>query len=153
MALPRLICVGKWGWGIDALRAYLAAHPALASRITFTGAVTDNELIEYYRGALFGAVPSYVEGWGYGASECLDFGIPVIVSTAPALKEATHGMMPAIDPDDQAGWYAEILRMFEDGERRARLSKQIAERHRPTPTAVSWKSIKNALCRSSTASI
>jgi glycosyltransferase involved in cell wall biosynthesis len=151
VALPRLICIGKWGWGVDELRAYLAAHPALASRIIFTGPVTDNELIKYYRSALFGVVPSYVEGWGYGASECLDFGIPVIVSTAPALEEATHGMMPAIDPDDQAGWYAEMRRMVEDDERRARLSKQIAERHRPTPTAASWTSIKNALCHSGTA--
>lgn len=151
LALPRLICVGKWGWGVDALRGYLAAHPALSSRIIFTGPVTDNELINYYRSALFGVVPSYVEGWGYAASECLDFGIPVIVSTAPALKEATHGLMPAVNPDDQAGWYREMRRMVEDDERRAWLGKQIAEHHKPTPTAVSWASIKHALQHSGSA--
>ena len=55
-----------------------------------------------------------VEGWGYAASECLDFGVPVIVSTTPALIEATRGLMPAIDADDQAGWYAAIRRIAED---------------------------------------
>ncbi|MEX0589908.1 MAG: glycosyltransferase [Xanthobacteraceae bacterium] len=147
VVLPRLVCVGKWGWGADELIAYLAAHPPLSSRIVFTGPIGDGELIEYYRRALFGVVPSKMEGWGYSASECLDFGLPVIVSTAPALREATHGIMPAIDPDDETGWYAEVRRMTEDHEWRAALREKIADLHRPTPTAVSWVTIKDALLR------
>jgi glycosyltransferase involved in cell wall biosynthesis len=147
-ALPKLICVGKWGWGADELIAYLAAHPALSSCIAFVGPVGDSELIEYYRRALFGVVPSRMEGWGYSASECLDFGLPVIISTTPALGEATHGIMPAVDPDDEIGWHAQIRRMTEDHEWRAALRGKIAERHRPTPTALSWSQIKDALLRS-----
>ena len=145
VALPKLICIGKWGWRVDELKSYLAAHPGLSSCIVFTGPVSDAELIGYYRSAMFGVVPSYVEGWGYGASECLDFGIPVIVSTSPALQEATRGLMPAIDPDDQAGWYAEIRDLSESDERRAWYRRQIADRHRPTSTAASWAHIKAAL--------
>jgi hypothetical protein len=89
-----------------------------------------------------------MEGWGYSASECLDFGLPVIISTTPALGEATHGIMPAVDPDDEIGWYAQIRRMTEDHEWRAALREKIAERHRPTPTALSWTQIKDALLRS-----
>jgi glycosyltransferase involved in cell wall biosynthesis len=94
---------------------------------------------------LFGVAPSRLEGWGYCASEGLDFGIPVIISTDRALREATGGLMPAIDADDRVGWYAEIRRMTEDGAYRAALCQRIASTHRPTAAAASWASIKDAL--------
>ena len=145
ITLPRLVCVGSWGWGVDELINYLSARPPLSSQIVFTGPVTDAQLIDYYRNAMFGVLPSLVEGWGYGASECLDFGIPVIVSTAPALREATHGLMPAVDPNDEAGWYAEIRRLSEDAGLREWYRQQIADRYQPTSTASSWAQVKAAL--------
>ncbi|MBZ9709989.1 glycosyltransferase [Mesorhizobium sp. ESP7-2] len=143
--LPRLVCAGRWGWMIEPLRAYLAAHPELLQSVTFTGLVSDEELIQYYRSASFGVFPSHIEGWGYGASECLDFGVPVIVSTAPSLIEASGGLMPAIDPNDQAGWYAAIRRMAEDHAWRSSLAERIAQNHRPTPASASWAAIKAGL--------
>jgi glycosyltransferase involved in cell wall biosynthesis len=143
--LPRLVCAGRWGWMIDPLRAYLKAHPRLLERVTFTGAISDKELIQYYRGASFGVFPSHIEGWGYGASECLDFRVPVIVSTAPSLIEASGGLMPAIDSQDQQGWYAAIRRMAQDHAWRSSLVERIAEKHRPTPAAASWAAIKAGL--------
>ncbi|RVA16898.1 glycosyltransferase, partial [Mesorhizobium sp. M7A.F.Ca.CA.002.05.1.1] len=112
---------------------------------TFTGAISDEELIRYYRSASFGVFPSHIEGWGYGASECLDFGIPVIVSTAPSLIEASGGLMPAIDSNDQASWYAAIRRMAEDADWRSSLTERIAKQHRPTPASASWAAIKAGL--------
>ncbi|WP_214473958.1 glycosyltransferase [Mesorhizobium sp. dw_380] len=143
--LPRLVCAGRWGWMIEPLRAYLKAHPELLQSVTFTGLVSDEQLIQYYRSATFGVFPSHIEGWGYGASECLDFGVPVIVSTAPSLIEASGGLMPAIDSNDQAGWYAAIRRMAEDHGWRSSLAERIAKQHRPTPAAASWAAIKAGL--------
>jgi glycosyltransferase involved in cell wall biosynthesis len=143
--LPRLVCAGRWGWMIEPLRAYLKAHPGLLQSVTFTGLVSDEELIRYYRSASFGVFPSHIEGWGYGASECLDFGVPVIVSTTPSLIEATGGLMPAIDSNDQAGWYAAIRRMAEDPAWRSSLAERIAQQHRPTPASASWAAIKAGL--------
>lgn len=143
--LPRLVCVGRWGWRVDELKTYLSQHPGLLSHITFTGAVDDAQLIEYYRRALFGVLPSLIEGWGFGASECLDFGTPVIVSTTPALREATQGLMPAIDPNDEIGWYNEIRRLSKDAGLRAWYRQQITVRYRPTSTASSWAEVKAAL--------
>jgi len=145
VVLPKLVCAGKWGWGVDELVEFLARHPTLASSIDFVGPIGDDELVEYYRSALFGVVPSRIEGWGYCASECLDFGLPVIIATDPALREATRGMMPAIDPDDVDGWYREIRRMTEDENYRLSLHEQIAAKHRPTPSAASFAAIKKAL--------
>jgi glycosyltransferase involved in cell wall biosynthesis len=130
---------------IEPLRAYLKAYPKLSESVTFTGLVSDEELIQYYRSASFGVFPSHIEGWGYGASECLDFGIPVIVSTAPSLIEASGDMMPAIDHNDQAGWYAAIRKMAEDHAWRSSLADRIAQNHRPTPASVSWAAIKAGL--------
>jgi glycosyltransferase involved in cell wall biosynthesis len=143
--LPRLVCAGRWGWMIDELKAFLKAHPELAASVIFTGLVSDEQLIQYYRSATFGVFPSHIEGWGYGASECLDFGIPVIVSTAPSLIEASGGLMPAIDSNDQAGWYAAIRRMAEDHTWRSSLVERIAKQHRPTPAMASWAAIKAGL--------
>lgn len=143
--LPKLVCVGRWGWMIDELKAYLKSHPELAQSIVFTGPISDDELIRHYRTASFGVFPSHIEGWGYAASECLDFGVPVIVSTTPSLIEATGGLMPAIDSTDQAGWYASIRRMTEDKAWHAALADSIARQHRPTSVAASWAVIKAGL--------
>jgi len=143
--LPRLVCVGRWGWGNEELKQYLKDHPALAGQIQFVGQRDDWELMDDYRGAMFGVMPSLMEGWGLGASECLDFGVPVIVSNIPALKEATQGLMPALDPHDTAAWYGEIRKMAEDPKYRLSLKTKIKKHHRPIPTRESWESIKRAL--------
>jgi glycosyltransferase involved in cell wall biosynthesis len=143
--LPKLVCVGRWGWMVEELSAYLEAHPQLGKQIVFVGPVSDEELIRYYRCASFGVFPSHIEGWGYSASECLDFGIPVIVSTTPSLIEATGGLMPAIDSTDQAGWYAAIRRMAEDVAWRRALSERIAKKYRPTAPPDSWAALKAGL--------
>lgn len=145
IVLPKLVCAGRWGWGVDELRAYLKDNPDLSQSIEFVGAVSDVELIDLYRSALFGVFPSYVEGWGFGASECLDFGIPVIVSTAPALREAARGLMPAIDPDDEEAWFTQIRTLSENAEERETLSNKIAEGYRPVTEHESWEAIKAAL--------
>jgi glycosyltransferase involved in cell wall biosynthesis len=143
--LPMLVCAGKWGWGVDELEEFFAQHPELSDRVIFTGPVADAPLIDLYRRAEFGVIPSFIEGWGYSASECLDFGVPVVVSNTPALREATHGIMPSIDADDEERWYREIRRMSEDAPYRAELRCRITKKHRPVAAAESWAAVKNAL--------
>lgn len=143
--LPKLVCAGKWGWGVEPLKDYLAENPGLADVIEFTGPVDDAMLVRLYSHALFGVVPSFVEGWGLGASECLDFGVPVIVSDAPALQEAVRGLMPAIDPHDEDAWYREIRRLSEDAKALQQLRKLIGRKYRPVTERQSWEAIKKAL--------
>jgi glycosyltransferase involved in cell wall biosynthesis len=143
--LPKLVCIGNWGWGVDDLVEYLRDRPMLAAQLVFAGPVSDDRLIEYYRSAIFGVMPSRIEGWGYCASECLDFGIPVIISTDPGLREATRGMMPAVDPDDRASWYAEIRRMSEDSRYRSSLCRRIEKEYRPISSESTWVQIKDAV--------
>jgi glycosyltransferase involved in cell wall biosynthesis len=102
-------------------------------------------LIDLYRSALFGVVPSFAEDWGHGASECLDFWLPVIVSTAPALREAVQGLMPTLSPNDQEGWFAQVRRLTENKADLAELTKSIIEHYQPIESQESWNTIKGAI--------
>ena len=53
--------------------------------------------------------------------------------------------MPAIDSNDQQGWYAAIRRMADDEAWRSSLVDRIALQHRPTSAAASWAAIKAGL--------
>ncbi|MCU0790063.1 MAG: glycosyltransferase [Nitratireductor sp.] len=143
--LPKLVCVGKWGWGVEPLKAFMAAHPELAEHVRFAGAMDDHALIDLYRSAEFSVFPSCKEGWGMGASESLDFGLPVIVSTAPALVEAVRGLMPAVDPADEDGWEREIRRLARDRQAREELRLSIERHYGPISEDESWEQIKRAL--------
>ena len=142
---PKLICAGKWGNGVDELKGFLQQNPELNSQIEFTGFVEDDVLINLYRGALFGVMPSRIEGWAFGASECLDFGTPVIVSTAPSLKEATSGLMPMIDPDDDDAWFSQIRSWSENPEKLDQHRELIYKKYRPVLGLESWREIKKAM--------
>ena len=72
---------------------------------------SDAELIWLYKNALFSVFPSHSEGFGLGAAESLSFGTPVVISNAPALVEATEGLMPAYDPMDFPAWLDEVRRL------------------------------------------
>jgi glycosyltransferase involved in cell wall biosynthesis len=144
VALPKLVCAGKWGWGVDKLSEYLGRHPDISDVVQFAGQVSEGELIDLYRSALFCVIPSKVEGWGFGAAESLDFGVPAIVSTTPALSEAVQGLMPAIDPDDKGNWYKMIRLLAEDENERNQLIAKIEQHYRRVSPAESWAAIKSA---------
>jgi glycosyltransferase involved in cell wall biosynthesis len=69
--------------------------------------------------------PSFVEGWGLAASESLDFGTPVLVSDAPALGEATQGLMPQLDRNDAYAWEQGIADLIFDEGARTQLREKI----------------------------
>jgi hypothetical protein len=69
-------------------------------------------------------------------SACLDFSLPVIVSTHPALIEAAQGLMPTIDPNDRDGWLARILQLAENKTDLADIQRSIVRIHRPTVCSV-----------------
>ena len=143
--LPRLICVGKWGWGVSELDTFLNANPEVSEQIEFTGAISDDALIDLYRSAMFSVYPSVLEGWGLGASESLDFGLPVVTSTAESLQEATRGLMPSLDPHDVNQWLQMIRKLSENPKELQALREKIIENYRPVTEEESWQGIKAAI--------
>jgi alpha-1,3-rhamnosyl/mannosyltransferase len=112
-------------------RAFPAGEPALA----FThppaalppGAVVaeardDERLAEWYRGALFVAVPSLDEGFGLPVLEAFACGVPALVSRAAALPEPGGDVAVYVDEPRSVDAWTEGLRSLAAGdERRDRL--------------------------------
>lgn len=103
-ALPDLVFVGMWGWGIEEIQEVLDQSPELKSRLHIFNDVGDEELASMYQKAYLSVFPSFVEGWGLGAAESLAYGTPCLVSDAAALKEATRDLMPSLPPSDVDAW-------------------------------------------------
>ena len=117
--LPILVFAGKWGWNIEIVRLLVERNWRLRPHLRILDHVCDAELIWLYRKARFTVFPSYDEGFGLAAAESLSFGTPVIVSSSPALIEATEGLMPSHDPYDFNAWYADIRDLATDDTRLA----------------------------------
>ena len=127
--LPRLVFVGRWGWGVDAVRLWVECNWRLAPHLLVMEGVRDQELAYLYRHALFTVFPSHAEGFGMPVAESLSCGTPVVTGNHPALIEAAEALMPAIDPLDFPAWEREVTRLITDQpyldelRRRARLYK------------------------------
>lgn len=133
--LPLLVICGRWGWKYEAVTEFLAEHPEIRDKVLFLADISDPQLAWLYQNARFGVFPSHAEGWGLGAAESLDFGLPVLVSDAPALAEATQHLMPVIPADDLDGWCQAIARASMDDVWLSSLRSLIATGYRPTSEA------------------
>jgi len=82
----QLVLVGRYGWGVPALRAKLAAL-AGARRVVWLDYVEPGDVTALYHGAGMLVFPSLSEGFGLPILEAFASGLPVIASDLPALRE------------------------------------------------------------------
>jgi glycosyltransferase involved in cell wall biosynthesis len=131
-ACPLLVLVGMFGWGVNDLWAEMQASDVWAAgRIVLLHHVSDALLAHLYRGCAFTVFPSFYEGWGLAATESLAYGKLAITSDAPALREATQGLCPAIHPLDWPAWHRAITHYLDDGAARAAAEARIRAEYRP----------------------
>lgn len=69
-----------------------------ARNIEYVGAITDEELIGYYKRCKVFALPSTLEGVGMVAMEAAAFGAEVVLTNIGAPKEYWHGKAELVDP-------------------------------------------------------
>jgi glycosyltransferase involved in cell wall biosynthesis len=131
-ACPTLVIVGMFGWGVNDLWAEMQATEVWAAgKIVLLHHVSDALLAHLYRNCLFTVFPSVYEGWGLAATESLAYGKLVITSDAPALREATQGLGPAINPFDYVRWRDEIVRFVDDPSLRTAAEARIRDKYVP----------------------
>jgi glycosyltransferase involved in cell wall biosynthesis len=131
-ACPLLVIVGMFGWGVNDLWAEMQASEVWAAgRIVLLHHVSDALLAHLYRGCAFTVFPSVYEGWGLAATESLAYGKLALTSDAPALREATQGLCPAIHPFDYPRWLAEISRWLDEPAARADAEARIRATYVP----------------------
>jgi len=96
--LPQhLVLVGKESWHGAAVRAAAKASAA-ASRIHFTGFVTDDELHKLYGACDMFVYPSFYEGFGLPILEAMACGRAVACSNTSAMPEVADSAAILFDP-------------------------------------------------------
>jgi glycosyltransferase involved in cell wall biosynthesis len=131
-ACPLLVVVGMFGWGVADLWAEMQASDVwVAGKIVMLHHVSDALLAHLYRNCAFTVFPSFYEGWGLAATESLAYGKLAITSDAPALREATQGLCPAIHPLDWPHWLEAITHYLDDRDAREAAQSRIRATYVP----------------------
>ena len=117
----QLVLVGPEGWGSDALGQEIARSTA-RSRIVTTGFVSDPALAALLERASALAYPSVYEGFGFPPLQAMAAGVPVVTTSAGALRETCGGAALLVDPGDRDGLSAALVAAVGDEARRAILT-------------------------------
>ncbi|GEM_PF-37542 len=130
----QIVLAGGEGWKSGDLPTAVE-RANLASRVVFTGAVTDEELANLYAGADLFVYPSLYEGFGLPVLEAMAMGVPVVSSRAPSLPEVVGEAGALFDPRNPADLASTLRLLLDDPGKRARMAR--AGRRRAK--AFSWK--------------
>ncbi|MEZ5786302.1 MAG: glycosyltransferase [Xanthobacteraceae bacterium] len=133
--LPKLVLVGRRGFGGSDLLGQIARDPVIRDSIAVFPGVSDPTLSWLYRNCAWTLYPSFYEGWGLPISESLSYGKYCLASNAPALVEAGQGLVGHLDPLDFVAWRDAVIELVGSPELIAAFERKIKDRYR----AVSWK--------------
>ena len=93
----KLIIVGKKGWLYESIFKKIKTLN-LENKIIFTGHISDQELIWYYKNAFCLALPSLYEGFGIPVLEAMSYDCPTIISMTSSLPEIGGDASLYFDP-------------------------------------------------------
>jgi len=113
-----LVVAGARGWRDEAVAGMLREP-----RIRLLGAVTDEQLVELYRGADCLLFPSLYEGFGFPVLEAMACGTPVVCANRTSLPEVAGDAAVLVDPDDTAAFATELRELLASPARRHELAE------------------------------
>ena len=129
-----LAIVGASGW-LNSDLAPLVRARGLATRVTFAGYISDEELPRWYQAASVFCYPSLYEGFGLPVLEAMACGTPVVTAATSSLPEVAGGAAILVDPTDTHAIAAGIDDLLGDPARRETLRAAGLARAR----AFSWE--------------
>ncbi|HEY3255866.1 MAG TPA: glycosyltransferase family 1 protein [Polyangiaceae bacterium] len=110
------------------LRDFVAARPALAPHVTFTGYLPDEQLVELFQAASALVFPSLWEGFGLPAVEAMATGLPVLASERGSLPEVIADAGLFFEPDSPSGIARVCLKFLGDPALQQRLREAAESR-------------------------
>jgi glycosyltransferase involved in cell wall biosynthesis len=113
-AVPALIFAGQIGWLVDDLLAELTASDYLHGKIVLVPGLSDAELRQAYRSALFTVFPSLCEGWGLPVAESLAHGKFCVAANSTSIPEVGGDLVDYFDPTNDDDALAKIERLLLD---------------------------------------
>jgi glycosyltransferase involved in cell wall biosynthesis len=100
----------------------------MQEQVIFTKPLTEDELAQYYRGALAVVFPSLYEGFGLPLLEAFASGVPVITSNVTSLPEVAGDAALLIDPYEQDHLTFAIEKIVDDETLRQELCQRSLQR-------------------------
>ncbi|MCK8783508.1 glycosyltransferase [Roseomonas sp. NAR14] len=143
MEPPTLVFAGSRGHGVDELFRQLEATDHLDGRVKVFEGLSDRELATLYRGCLFTAFPSIVEGWGLPVGESLAYGKVCIAANTSAIPEVGGALPVYVDPFSGREMADAVAALLEDRGGLARREAAIRQEFRPR----SWAAYGAAFLR------
>ena len=111
----------------------LAASLRLGEHVRFLGRVSDKELVSLYLTSDAFVLPSISEGCPTVLLEAMYFGLPVVATNLPGMRDVFKGAAILVPPKDPHALAEAILLLLDDEELRSRLAVQgrklVKERH------------------------
>lgn len=101
----------------------LARELGIDAQVTWTGYLSDADLLRHYQSADLLALPSRYEGFGLPVMEAMACGTPVLASTAASLREIAGEAAVFADPDDIEGMARGMLEILTQPALAARLAQ------------------------------
>jgi glycosyltransferase involved in cell wall biosynthesis len=132
--LPKLVIVGRRGFGSDDLLGEIARDPIVRDIVVVIHVVSDAALSWLYRNCAWTLYPSFYEGWGLPISESLAHGRFCIASDMSALEEAGQGLIKHIDPLDFAAWHDTVIELVRSPDLVLEFERRIKAQYR----GVTW---------------
>ena len=120
-----LVLVGDYKndsfWGCYSELVTLLGDIGLSGRVTFTGFVTDEELLHFYNASTMLVLPSMSEGFGLPVVEAMACGLPVAASARNSIPEVLGDAGLLFDPTSVEDISGCITRLLEDPQLRDQL--------------------------------
>jgi glycosyltransferase involved in cell wall biosynthesis len=110
----------------------LIAEKGLSEDINITGQIPQTEIQRYYQNAALLLHPADRESFCIVVLEAMAFGLPVIATDLPEIREASEGEAILLSKSDLNLWAKEIRFLLENPKLRERLSvkgREVARRH------------------------
>lgn len=111
----------------DELRSIIYKNKII-DRVIFCGKLTENQLIEYYRGAIGMVYPSLYEGFGLPVIEAMACGTPTLTSNVTSLPEIAGDAALLVSPYETEAIAHGIEQIVHDDEIRKRIIEKGLQR-------------------------
>jgi alpha-1,3-rhamnosyl/mannosyltransferase len=108
----QLVIVGKYGWGVEALRTELERRRP-QKRVLWLEYVERDVLRAIYRSARAFVFPSLAEGFGLPVLEALASGLPVVATDIASTREVAGGHALLVTPGDRDALSAAMARVLD----------------------------------------
>lgn len=98
--LIRAVELAKIDLEVVCTRSVFEKRLPVSARVQYLGRLTDEQLVNLYRGAVAFVFPSLIEGFGLPGLEAMAAGLPVIAARASCLPEIYGDAALFFDPHD-----------------------------------------------------